>query len=221
MNDLTNPKPSAADPRSSRRITFIRWLRKTHGWIGLWGATLGLLFGFSGVLMNHRAILKIPAMQTQESTIQLPLPQPAPDSANALAAWLQGQLNIDARGTRAREEPPHAVAWGDRSMQQPGHWSVNLATPWSSVQADWWVGNSFVTVKRNDGNFFSVLANLHKGVGMGVGWILLADTLAGSIIFLSLTGVVLWTQLNRKRLLGAGIAVASLAATLILALPSV
>jgi hypothetical protein len=217
MDALTDLKPSAAASAPSARINFIRWLRKTHGWIGLWGATLGLLFGFSGVLMNHRAVLKIPAMRAQESTVQLPLPQPAPASVDALAAWLRGQLNMDARNTRVREEPPHTVAWGDHSLQQPGHWSISFATSRSSIQADWWVGNSFVTVKRSDGNFISVLSNLHKGVGMGVGWILLVDTLAGSIIFLSLTGVVLWTQLNRKRLLGAGIAIASLGVTLVLA----
>ena len=29
----------------SRRPVFLKWLRKTHGWIGLWGAAIGLLFG--------------------------------------------------------------------------------------------------------------------------------------------------------------------------------
>ena len=57
---------SATDPRapqskhaskSVRRIAAIRWLRKAHGWIGLWGAALGLLFGVSGIVMNHRAML--------------------------------------------------------------------------------------------------------------------------------------------------------------------
>ena len=33
-----------ANPRPSR-ATFLKWLRKMHGWIGLWGAALGLLFG--------------------------------------------------------------------------------------------------------------------------------------------------------------------------------
>ncbi len=27
-----------------RRATFVRWVRKTHGWFGLWGALLGLIF---------------------------------------------------------------------------------------------------------------------------------------------------------------------------------
>ena len=40
--------------------TVIRWVRKSHGWVGLWGAVLGLLFGFSGIWLNHRAVLKLP-----------------------------------------------------------------------------------------------------------------------------------------------------------------
>jgi hypothetical protein len=54
------------------------------------------------------------------------------------------------------------------------------------------------------------LNNLHKGNGVGIPWILFVDTLAGSIILLSLTGVVLWTQLNRRRMIGFGIVLTSL-----------
>ena len=68
--------PRALAPAVARRTTFLKWLRKMHGWIGLWGAALGLLFGTSGILLNHRDVLKIPAVQKQESTIQLPLPSP-------------------------------------------------------------------------------------------------------------------------------------------------
>jgi hypothetical protein len=31
-----------------KRANTIRLLRKIHGWLGLWGALLGLLFGVSG-----------------------------------------------------------------------------------------------------------------------------------------------------------------------------
>ena len=225
MND-TVTLPAAARPAAARphktwnRINAIRWLRKMHGWIGLWGATLGLLFGSSGILLNHRAVMKIPAVQSQESTVQLPLPQPAPASAQAMVEWLRGELKLDHPNLKSREEPAHPVAWGDKSMTQPGHWQMSLTTPRMNVQADWWVGNSFITLKRSDNNFFAVLTNLHKGVGLGVGWVLLADTLAGSIILLSLSGVVLWTQLNRRRLVGACIGIGALLLTLGLALHS-
>ena len=63
-------------PAPSRCAVFVQWLRKAHGWIGLWGAALGLVFGVTGILLNHRAILKIPAAQSQESTVQIELPNP-------------------------------------------------------------------------------------------------------------------------------------------------
>jgi hypothetical protein len=47
----------------ARRATFIVWLRKVHGSFGLWGALLGLLFGISGVVLDHRAVMKFPAAQ--------------------------------------------------------------------------------------------------------------------------------------------------------------
>ncbi|MEA3090390.1 MAG: uncharacterized protein QOJ04_1732, partial [Caballeronia sp.] len=51
-----------------------------------------------------------------------------------------------------------------------------------------------------------------KGVGLSVGWVLLIDTLAGSIILLSLTGVLLWTELNKRKTVGAVIVMASIVA---------
>jgi hypothetical protein len=85
-----------------------------------------------------------------------------------------------------------------------------------NVQADYWVGSGMVNVKRSEANFFAVLNNLHKGVGMNAAWVLLADTMAGSILLLSLTGVILWTQLNRRRVVGAVIVSASLTTMLAL-----
>jgi hypothetical protein len=199
-----------APPAPSRRAIAIKWLRKMHGWIGLWGAVLGLLFGSTGILLNHRAVLKIPAAQTQESTIQIPLPSPAPANPQALAAWLKSSLKLDPDPARVKAEAARPVAWGDRSMIQPPRWSASFTSPSGGVQAEYWVGNSYVTLKRSESNVFATMTNLHKGVGMGVGWILLVDTLAGSIILLSLSGMVLWALTNRKRTVGIAIASVSL-----------
>jgi hypothetical protein len=204
----------AAPPRTDARAgraTFLKWLRKMHGWIGLWGAALGLLFGGSGILLNHRNVLKIPAVQKQESTIQLPLPSPQPADAEALAAWLQQSLALARAAGNVKADKARPVAWGDRALTQPARWSATFTAPDSSVQAEYWVGNSFVTVKRSETNAFGVLSNMHKGTGMNLGWVLLVDTLAGSIILLSITGVLLWTMMTRKRLVGAAIGAASLA----------
>jgi hypothetical protein len=74
------------------------------------------------------------------------------------------------------------------------------------------VGNGYVTVKRSENTFLAMMTNLHKGVGLSVGWVLLIDTLAGSIILLSLTGVLLWTELNKRKTVGAVLVLGSIVA---------
>ena len=194
----------------SRRAVFLKWLRKTHGWIGLWGAALGLLFGVTGILQNHRAVMKIPAAQTQETMLQIPVPAPAPTNVKEMANWLQRELMFDRPASRERSEPAKPVAWGDKTIKQPAHWSITFNSPQTNIQAEYWVGNNFISLKRNDQNIFGTLNNLHKANGAGIPWILLTDTLAGGIILLSLTGVILWTQLNRRRIIGFGIGLTSL-----------
>ncbi len=80
------------------------------------------------------------------------------------------------------------------------------------------MGNGFVSVKKSENSFLATMSNLHKGVGLSVGWVLLIDTLAGSIILLSLTGVLLWTELNKRKTVGAVIVMASIVAMVCLGL---
>ena len=209
----STPHATVTAEARSQRAVVIKWLRKTHGWIGLWGAILGLLFGTSGILLNHRAVLKIAAVQAQESTVQMALPQPPPADPKAMAAWLSTSLGIAREPSRVKADPAKPVAWGDKSLTQPARWSGAFTGPQSGVQFEYWVGNNFVTVKRNDNNGFATLTNLHKGTGMGIGWILLVDTLAGSIILLSITGVLLWALMTRKRMIGTAIAAVSIVTT--------
>ncbi len=201
----------------------MQWLRRTHGWIGLWGATLGLLFGLSGIWLNHRTILKLPMAQQRVST-QIALPEPAPADAAALAVWLQTALQLDAPASSVKVDAARPVAWtekGEKSapvLMQPEHWAITYGGPRHSVQADAWVGNRSVSVRTMDNGLISTLTNLHKGTGMTLPWILLVDTLAGSLILLSLSGLSLWTLTHRKRAVGAAIFGTALAATASLAI---
>ena len=68
-------------------------------------------------------------------------------------------------------------------------------------------------MRRTDSGIVATLTNLHKGVGMPVAWILLVDTLAGSLILLSLSGLALWMLTRRKRVLGLVIFGGALAVT--------
>lgn len=208
-----------ARQQRSRRATFVKWLRKVHGWIGLWGAALGLLFGTTGFLLNHRGgPLRVSTGEPQVSVVQVPLPQPAPPTPRELGKWLKQELKLAGSPGRVQKEPAHPVAWGERSMVQPEHWQLNFALPHENTTAEYWVGNGYVTVKRSENTFLATLTNLHKGVGLSVGWILLIDTLAGSIILLSLTGVLLWTELNKRKTVGAVLVIGSIVAAVCMAL---
>jgi hypothetical protein len=216
---LMDDAEQAARRQRSRRANFIKWLRKVHGWIGLWGAALGLLFGTTGFLLNHRGgPLRVSTGEPQVSVVQVPLPQPAPPTPRELGKWLKQELKLAGSPGRVQKEPAHPVAWGERSMVQPEHWQLNFASPHENTTAEYWVGNGYVTVKRSENTFLATLTNLHKGVGLSVGWILLIDTLAGSIILLSLTGVLLWTELNKRKTVGAVLVIGSIVAAVCMAL---
>ena len=190
-------------PAQTRHLHYVKWLRKMHGWIGLWGAALGLLFGTTGFLLNHRKPpLRIASGEAIVSALQVPLPQ-VPASPKALAHQLQSQLGIPGSLTRVTREPAHAVAWGDHRVIQPEHWQLSFAAPQESTQVEYWVGNPLADVKRNQNGLFAFLLNLHRGTGLGLAWMLITDTLAGSLIFLSLTGVLLWTAQHKRRGLAA------------------
>ena len=220
-----------AGNRINRRLAFVRWVRRTHGWFGLWGAILGLLMGFSGIWLNHRNVLKLELPGQQQINAQLELPDPRPATIDALAAWLQQTLKLDGPANTMRVDRSRPVAWTERdadrgaeragerrSLMQPERWTVNFGGPNRIIQAEYWVGNKSLGVRTTENGFVATLTNLHKGVGMPVPWILLIDTLAGSLIFLSISGAILWWETHRRRVVGLAIFGVSLAVTVALAL---
>ena len=208
---------------NARTTRLVHWLRKMHGWIGLWGAILGLIAGTSGVWLNHRAVLKLDLPGQRQANGQVSLPEPPPATPEAMAVWLQGALKLDRPANSMRVERGQPLAWGARGddqkpLVQPARWTFNFGGPNRVIQAEYWQGNRSVSVRTTENGFVATLTNLHKGVAMPVPWILLIDTLAGSIVFLSLSGVVLWWFTNRRRVVGMAILGTSVALTAGLAL---
>jgi len=208
--------------RVNRRLAFVRWVRRMHGWFGLWGALLGLMMGTSGVWLNHRNVLKLDLPAQTQMNAQLALPDPAPATAAAMAEWLQGVLKMDRAPNNMRVERARPVPWAEKGgaekpLMQPERWFFVFGGPNRLVQVEYFAGNKSASVRTTSNGFIATLTNLHKGVGMPVPWILLIDTLAGSLIFLSLSGVILWWETNRRRRLGIAIFGVSVLATIGLA----
>lgn len=193
---------------NAQRGKFLRSLRKIHGWLGLWGAVLGLLFGVSGFLLNHRAVLKIPASKMEVSEIQLAMPEPLPVNAQEFTRFIQQSLDIQhgpSQRKPRREEPAIDARFLGKDVPQPERWEVNFVMPHAMIQAEYIAGNQFATVKREDANLWGFIMRMHKGVGANAAWVLLADSIAGAFILLSLTGVLLWTKMRGSRLVMSGL----------------
>jgi uncharacterized protein len=214
--------------RVNRRLAFVRWVRRTHGWFGLWGALLGLMAGTSGIWLNHRSVMKLELPDQQQANTQLALPEPQPETANAMAAWLQQTLKVNRPATSVRVERSRPVPWAERGgpertgegrpPMQPERWTFVFGGPNKVMQVEYWVGNRSAGVRTTQNGFIATLTNLHKGTTMPAPWILLIDTLAGAMIFLSLSGVILWWETHRRRLAGVVIFGVSVAVTVALAM---
>lgn len=213
IDDL-RPQATPAQRAHRRSVTFIRWLRKIHLCVGLWGAALGLVFGATGLLMNHRAILKIPLEKVVQKSAQLQLPEPSVRSfanADEMAQWLQAELKFDKPlQSRVKADPPKRVAWADRDVEQPARWTFNWQAPDRGASAEYFVGNRFVKVETQDATPIGMLMRLHTATGVSAFWVLLSDTIAGGLMVLCITGLLLWTRLNPIKLSTAATSVAAL-----------
>jgi hypothetical protein len=127
-----------------------------------------------------------------------------------------------------RVERSRPVPWAERGgpertgegrpPMQPERWTFVFGGPNKVMQVEYWVGNRSAGVRTTQNGFIATLTNLHKGTTMPAPWILLIDTLAGAMIFLSLSGVILWWETHRRRLAGVVIFGVSVAVTVALAM---
>ena len=194
-----------------RAATITRWLRKTHLYVGLWGAVLGLLFGATGILLNHRSILKIPIEKTVQKTALLALPDRAFKDEKEMVAWLMAELKFTPTAEpRVKANPSKKVIWNDREVMQPAQWTFNLHSPHKAFNAEYFVGNRFIKLDTIDATPIGTMTRLHMAAGVSVFWVLLSDTIAGGFIVLSITGLLLWSRLNRVKLIAVGTSVTAL-----------
>ena len=82
---------------------------------------------------------------------------------------------------------------------QPERWVITMARPERGLSAEYYVGNRSVKLDTIDATPIGTLIRLHTSTGVSAFWVLLSDTIAGSLILLSLTGLLLWTQLHTVR----------------------
>ena len=179
-----------APARPRRANTTYRWVRQAHLWIGAWGALAAILYGITGLVMNHRfGDGGWPQGDSRQIVkAELAVPVNARTSAEALSLWLRETHSLDAQSIRK----------GKLDDQVP-KWNLSGGSASSSWALEYTPGRGTAELKRNRHSPLAAFNRLHKGVGGGGWWILLADSFAIGMLLLGMSGIWMWARGRRPK----------------------
>ena len=195
MNATTLSASATARRRSS---TTHRWIRQLHLWIGAWGALATIIYGFTGLVMNHRfgdsAWPQGDTLEAGRATLQVPAE--ARTTPEELSLWLRKTQGLDAQVIR--KGPPgggrEAAREGRGGKPAPTKWNLSGGTASDSWSLEYTPGQDKAELKRSSHTVLAAFNRLHKGVGGGWRWLLLADSFAIGMLLLGISGVWMWMR---------------------------
>jgi uncharacterized protein len=180
---------SLATAVAVRRARVHRLIRKLHVWIGAWGAIAAVLFGITGFLQNHRAVMKLPqGDSTEVGSVELPVPEEARGSLDALRVWLQNTQHLKLHipnGSNGRTEG---------NGRSGTRWTLVGGNARTTIQAEYVPGAETVVERTTIQSPLATISRLHRGAGGGIAWILLSDSFALGMIALGFSGLVMWSR---------------------------
>lgn len=182
-------RPAATAPRSRNSARTHRWIRQFHLWIGAWGALAAIVYGLTGLVMNHRfGDNPWPQGESVDTgRVVLEVPAAARASAEDLSLWLHRSQGLDA--TTIRKGAPRGAPEG-----APEQWSLSGGNARESWALQYKPGEAAAEVKHNRQTWLAALNRLHKTVGGGFAWVLLADSFAIAMLLLGMSGIWMWAR---------------------------
>jgi len=200
---------------TQRRARPHRLIRQLHLWIGAWGALAAILFGFTGFVQNHRALLKIPQGDATElSNVELPVPEPVRATPDAMRAWLTSVQHVDVDNQRVQRAAP--MQFNGQAIDPPARWTFTGGNARIMTQAEYREGDAVLTLRTTRQSPLATALRLHKGVGGGIPWILLTDSFALAMIALGISGLILWGRgRNARQMVFSGVGAALIVTLLI------
>lgn len=176
-------KTSTSTPR--RGNVAYRWIRQFHLWIGAWGALAAILYGITGLVMNHRfgdgAWPQGDSRELGKTTLAIPAEASA--SPEQLSLWLRSHQQLDAQVIRKGKPGDKAPKWNFSGGSASDSWALEYAP-----------GSDSAELKRSSHTPLAAFNRLHKGVGGGDWWILLADSFAIGMLLLGISGIWMWAR---------------------------
>ena len=205
MADKRQYHPFMPPPMHKPRI--IRWLKHFHAWFGVWGAFAGLIFAWSGFVLNHRTDFRIGG---DNVTTEMTIPAPAEQSfasGDDFAAYVKSELDL-----YATPRPPAmgggmgAAVPGEPFDGIPERFAANFTSASEQFAARYESGNDVVEIAHQHRPFIRTLNRMHLGQAPDRGWQIIMDVFSGALIFLCLSGFLIWSRLDGGRLLGGSLA---------------
>ena len=201
---MQTPAPARRNGRAYRLF------RQVHLWLGAWGALAAVLYGFTGLVMNHRFAWNLPQGQSVPAEpVRVGVPAEARASTGALAAWLQREHGLVALVQRV-QPPRDKVPVGTGHGAQPEKWTLSGGSARDAWNVEYTAGDASVEVKRTAHGWLSAFNRLHKTQGGGLAWIVLGDSFALAMVFLGLSGLVLWARGRSPRQMALSVLTLSL-----------
>ncbi len=187
MTDSPAPAPAAAPAAPSRPSRWPQWIRTIHLYASLTGLVLMLFFGATGFVMHHEDWFGLGQTVTSEQTgtVKAAL-EPLDDLA--LVEELRRTFHIDGALVDLKTDPDL--------------YSLRFSLP--GQDTDVWVTRPTgeVKVATERGRLQDVLADMHNGNRVNGAGALLIDAAALLLITISLTGLLLWVAMPRRRKAG-------------------
>ncbi|MFN3311516.1 MAG: PepSY-associated TM helix domain-containing protein [Thermomonas sp.] len=171
-----------------RRGTLHRFIRQLHLWIGAWGALAAILYGATGLVLNHRMGEGAwPQGESRDTArVTLAIPASARATPEQLSLWLRHTRGLDAQlirkggpGGDGRPAPKWSLSGGNARQS----WTLEYAP-----------GSDRALLKYSQHSPLAAFNRLHKAVGGGLPWRLLADSFAIGMLLLGLSGIWMWAR---------------------------
>ncbi len=174
-------------PKSRSNITY-RWVRQIHLWVGAWGALAAILYGMTGLVLNHRfGDSAWPQGDSSEAApVTLSIPAQVRSTPEQLSLWLRDTQQLDAQVIRKGGR-------GEDS-KKASKWSFSGGTAGNSWSVDYVPGGDHAELKRRTHSPLAAFNRLHKAVGGGTFWIVLADSFAIGMLLLGFSGIWMWAR---------------------------
>jgi hypothetical protein len=147
--------------------------------------------------MNHRfGESAWPQGDTQEAgRATLQIPAEARATPEELSLWLRKTQGLDAQVIR--KGPPgggRESARESKDGKPAPKWNLSGGTASDSWSLEYMPGQDKAELKRSSHTAMAAFNRLHKGVGGGWSWLLLADSFAIGMLLLGISGIWMWVR---------------------------